>query len=426
MSEKDIRPSKVRNLRGLDISLLWIGAGISIAEIWAGNYLAPALPLLIALLVNIVGHLIGNTFMGAVAYAGSKTGVPTMVLTRGAFGIKGSYLISFLNYLQLIGWTAVMIIITARAIDSVLTSIGSFSNYFFWIVLVGLGSTLWALVGPKGWKWLHRVSVTMLLILAIWMAFIAVQASGPGILSYEPTWDISVAEGVDIVAAMPVSWAPLVADYGRFVGSPTGAFAGTYMGYFLASGLFYAIGSITNAGIGASDPISLMVSMGLGIPALVIVIFSSLTTTFLDVYSAGVSLKNILPKADLMKQIAIAGGIGTLLALVFPMESYEWFLLWIGATFFPSFGILITDYFLVKRGYDVEQLFKEGGEYWYRGGFSPLAVACWAVGFLAYVILIHSPAYSYIGATIPSIVLTVALYFSLAKLTHRVRAGKLG
>ncbi len=120
---EEIRPLKERRLRTLDITLIWIGAGISIAEIWAGNYLAPALPLIIAILVNIIGHIIGNLFMGAVAYAGSREGVPTMVLSRGAFGIRGSYLISTLNYLQLIGWTAVMIIVTAKAIDEVLKSV---------------------------------------------------------------------------------------------------------------------------------------------------------------------------------------------------------------------------------------------------------------------------------------------------------------
>ncbi len=414
MGMEELRPTK-RTLSSIDIMLLWIGAGISIAEIWAGNYLAPALPLAIALAVNLIGHLIGNGFMGAIAYAGSKAGVPTMVLSRGAFGIRGSYLVSVLNYLQLIGWTAVMVIVTARAIDEVLKFMGLFTNYYLWVVLVGMGSTAWAFVGPRIWKWLHRVSITLLLALAIWMAFVTLQASGPALFTYEPTYEITVAEGVDLVAAMPVSWAPLVADYGRFAASPMGSFAGTYVGYFIASGLFYAIGSISNAGIGAADPISLLAQMGLGLPALLIVIFSSLTTTFLDVYSAGITMKNIVIKADLRKQILLAGVLGTLLAAFFPMERYEWFLLWIGATFFPAFAIIITDYFVVEKGYEAEELLRREGRYWYVKGFNPVAISCWTLGFLIYVILVYTPAYAYVGATIPTIAFTAIAYFLLSR-----------
>ncbi len=414
---EEIRPLKERRLRTLDITLIWIGAGISIAEIWAGNYLAPALPLIIAILVNIIGHIIGNLFMGAVAYAGSREGVPTMVLSRGAFGIRGSYLISTLNYLQLIGWTAVMIIVTAKAIDEVLKFLGAFTNYYLWVVLVGLGSTVWAFVGPKVWKWLHRISITLLLILAIWMGIVAFQASGPALFTYEPTYEISIAEGIDVVAAMPISWAPLVADYGRFVASPMGSFTGTYVGYFIASGLFYAIGSISNAGIGAPDPISLLAGMGLGAPALFIVIFSSLTTTFLDIYSAAITLKNVWVKAKLSKQIIVAGALGTILALGFPMERYEWFLLWIGATFFPAFAIIITDYFFIKGRYVADELLEVKGRYWYKGGFNYIALICWVLGFLIYVGLVYSPAYTYIGATIPTIAVTALIYYVTAKLT---------
>lgn len=414
MSAEELRPPK-RTLSPIDIMLLWIGAGISIAEIWAGNYLAPALPLAVALAVNLVGHLIGNGFMGAVAYAGSKTGVPTMVLSRGAFGVRGSYLVSALNYLQLIGWTAVMVIVTAKAIDEVLKFMGLFTNYYLWVLLVGMGSTAWAFVGPKIWKWLNRISITLLLALALWMAFVTLQASGQAIFNYEPTYEITIAEGVDLVAAMPVSWAPLVADYGRFAASPMGSFAGTYIGYFIASGLFYGIGSISNAGIGASDPISLLAKMGLGIPALLIVIFSSLTTTFLDVYSAGITMKNMFVKADLRKQIVLAGILGTLLAAFFPMEKYEWFLLWIGATFFPAFAIIITDYFGVRRGYEADELLKPHGKYWYLGGFNPAAISCWVLGFLVYVTLVYTPAYAYVGATIPTVILTALVYWAVSR-----------
>lgn len=418
MGAEELKPT-VRTLRSIDIMLLWIGAGIGLGEIWAGNYLAPALPLVTALMANLIGHIIGNWFMGAVTYAGSKVGVPTMVLSRGAFGVRGSYLLSILNYSQLIGWTAVMIIVTARAMDEVMKIMGLPTNYYLWVVLTGLICTAWAFVGPKGWKWLERASVTLLLALSIWMTLVTLQTSGQLLFTYEPTHDITFAEGVDLVAAMPISWVPLVADYSRFAASPLGSSIGTYIGYFIGSGLCYAVGSVSNACIGARDPISLIAKMGLGVPALLIVILSTVTTTFLDIYSAGITIKNILVKGRLIKQIILAGILGTVLAIFFPMEKYEWFLLWIGASFFPAFAIVIVDYFVIRGGYDAEELFKEGGAYWYFKGFNPLAIACWALGFLTYVFLIFSPAYAHIGATIPTITLAALVYLLLSKLAKR-------
>ena len=147
-----------------------------------------------------------------------------------------------------------------------------------------------------------------------------------------------------------------------------------------------------------------------------IVIFSSLTTTFLDVYSAGITIKNVLTRTNLRRQIVLAGVLGTSLAVFFPMERYEWFLLWIGATFFPAFAIMITDFFVVRRGYDAEELLKPEGRYWYFKGFNLLSITCWIFGFILYVFLVYTPAYMYIGATIPTIVLTALIYWSSSKI----------
>ena len=165
-----IQPAKKRIFTFFDIFAIWLGAGISIAEFWAGALLTPALPMLNAILVIIVGHIIGNIIMALIGIEGYETGVPTMVLARGAMGTKGSALPSFLNYLQLIGWTAIMLIVGARAMDSV------FNGYYYvWIVLLGLIITAWAFVNPSIWKKLERVSAILLLFLSIWLTYVTLK-----------------------------------------------------------------------------------------------------------------------------------------------------------------------------------------------------------------------------------------------------------
>ncbi|ASJ14114.1 putative hydroxymethylpyrimidine transporter CytX [Thermococcus radiotolerans] len=398
---------------------VWFGAGISIAEFWAGALLTPALSLWAAVGVIIVGHIIGNAVMGLIAVEGYEMGLPTMVLSRGALGIKGSILPSALNYLQLIGWTAVMLIVGANAMNALSATFG-FEGYPLWIILLGTLVTLWTYVGPRRWEALEKISALLLLILSLWLTYVTVKKFPIGeLLSRPGTGGVGVMLALDLVIAMPLSWAPLVADYSRFAKTKKGAFWGTYLGYFIASSLFYFVGALTNVAVGESDPIGIILAYGLGIPAMLIIILSTLTTTFLDVYSAAITYKNISPRADAKKQVLLVGALGTLLALVFPVDRYEGFLILIGGAFVSLTAIMLTDYFVVRKGYDPEELLDESGP---LAGYRWRALSVWGLGFAFYIGLavegllgIHVPILSGIGSalgsSIPTFLLVSLLYY---------------
>jgi purine-cytosine permease-like protein len=130
-----------------------------------------------------------------------------------------------------------------------------------------------------------------------------------------------------------------------------------------------------------------MLKFGWAIPALVIVLFSTFTTTFLDIYSTAISGLNIVPKLGERKGIILGGILGTGVAMVFPaLLHYEHFLLFIGAMFCPLFGIVLADYFLLKKGLnEVEDLYREEGRYWFWKGVNPIAILAWAIGFAIYL-----------------------------------------
>jgi len=398
---------------------IWFGAGISIAEFWAGALLTPALSLGMAILVIIVGHLLGNTIMGLIALEGEETGLPTMVLSRAPLGIKGSILPSILNYLQLIGWTAIMLIVGANAMNAVSKAFG-FESYPLWVLLLGVLVTLWTYIGPKNWEKLEKIAALLLLALSLWLTYVTLKKFPlSDLLSKPGTGEIGAMLALDLVIAMPLSWAPLIADYSRFAKNKNSAFWGTYLGYFISSSLFYFVGALTNMAIGEGDPIEIIAAYGIGIPAMLIITFSTVTTTFLDVYSAAITYKNISPKADAKKQVLLVGVLGILLALVFPMEQYESFLLLIGGAFVSLVAIMITDYFLVKKGYNAEVLFDENGPF---AGYNSKAIIIWSIGFIFYMGLaieglfgIHIPLLSELGfrlgSSIPTFILVSVLYY---------------
>jgi NCS1 family nucleobase:cation symporter-1 len=404
-------PRNQRTLNGFDFFLLWAGAAVSLAEIWAGGILAP-MGYLTAILIILLGHIIGNTPMALGGIIGSTWGIPTMVSTRLAFGVRGSYIPALLNIFQLIGWTAVMVWIGGQT-AATFTQGSTFYTPRFWIVMLGVVTTLWALVGHRFWKWLHRIAVSALVILCIMMTYVVFKEYGISqLLEIRSTSDLPFMVGLDYVIIMPISWLPLVCDYSRYAKKDSGSFWGTWIGYFIVSSWMYFIG--LSAALATKSPtpesmvLELMVSFGLIVPAMIIVLFSTFTTTFLDIYSTAVSALNIYAKLGEKKGVIFGGAIGTIIALIFVdyPGTYVHFLEYIGFVFCPLFGIVLADYFFTKkRTVLTDDLFNKGA-YWYTKGINWIAICCWVVGAVAFWL----GRYVQIGGAIPSFLVAALIY----------------
>ncbi|MHB9091875.1 MAG: putative hydroxymethylpyrimidine transporter CytX, partial [Chloroflexota bacterium] len=353
-----------------------------------------------------------------------------------AFGVRGSYLGAALNVVQLVGWTAVMIILAGQAANAVSTALFGFDNLILWKVAVGLATTAWALVGQRTWRWLNNLSVALLLLLCTALTYAAFSGQSVGdVLSRPPTGELPFGVGLDLAIALPISWLPLIGDYSRFAKRPTAGFFGSWVGYFVGSCWMFAVGLIAALASGQADPVPAMIALGLGAPALIIVLLSTFTTAFMDVYSTAISALNIVPKLGERAGVLFGGLLGTALALVFPMDEYETFLLFIGATFVPYFGVVLADYFLLRRGrYDVDALYGRG-RYWYLGGVNVWAIVAYAFGVVVFRWLsgedplgllaaigaadwVHGDL-TIVGASVPTLLLTGALYLGLMRILHK-------
>lgn len=420
----DIKPisASERNLGGIDYLLLWAGVAVSLAEIWAGGFLAP-MGFWLGLWAIILGHIIGNTFMALGGAIGSEHGIMSMVSIRPSFGIRGSNLAAVLNIIQLIGWASIMLIIGGRAGAMLGKPIGGIlASSHFWIVLIGMGTLIWALyTGKSIWKIMQTSAVIALLLVLILMSWVSIKEFGSGVLSVQ-SQGVPFMIGLDLVIAMPISWMPLVADYSRFSKKKTPAFWNTWWGYFIVSSWMYILGLAATLVTGETDPgvmiLMMMGKIGLAVPALIMVVFSTITSDFPDVYSATCSMMNISQKISAKTLMWIAGILSIFVALVFPMEQYENFLLFIGAMFVPLFGVVLTDYFIIrKRKLEIEEIYKVDGEYWYFKGFNITAVMSWALGFITFEI-IAIMKYS-IGGSIPSMIVAGAFYYFITMLGQK-------
>lgn len=333
-------------LSGFGLFALWFGAAVSMAEIFTGGLLAP-LGFEQGLKAILLGHLIGGLILILGGYIGAQSKLPAIMSTRISFGHYGSYLFSLLNVLQLIGWTAVMIISGGRAANELGVALFGFDSINTWAIAIGIFIGLWIWLGKVGFQKLNVVAVVLLFVLTLILCGVVFKEGN--ILLAAPTDEMSFGSALELSIIMPLSWLPLISDYTRFAKSRKSGLVGSFMGYFIGSSLMYAIGLAIalyakNASVG-----SMMMTLNLGFAALGIVLLSTITTTFLDAYSAGVTFTNIFPQMSERKIAFAMAIIGLLVAIFTPIEQYETFLYAIGSVFGPLFAILLSDYFIFNK-----------------------------------------------------------------------------
>ncbi|MHB8074387.1 putative hydroxymethylpyrimidine transporter CytX [Desulfosporosinus fructosivorans] len=339
--------SSKNNLSMFNYTTLWFGAAISVAEILAGGLLAP-LGFKMGLLAILLGHLVGTTLLVLGGVIGTTERIPALVSTRISFGVYGSYVFSVLNVLQLLGWTAVMIIVGARSVNEITKTLWSFDHLTVWSLIIGALIMFWVWLGKdSGWKKVNHIAVILLFLLTIVLSVIIFR--NHELFSKLGTGDMSFGLGLELAVVMPLSWLPLISDYTRFAKTKRGGAGGSWLGYFFGSSWMYIIG--LGAAIIASnpDPSAMLLAANLGIVALGIIVLATVTTTFLDANSAGVTLLNIFPKLNEKIVAIVMTAIGTGLAILVNIEQYESFLYLIGSVFAPLFAILLTDYFLLNN-----------------------------------------------------------------------------
>lgn len=339
--------SAKNNLSMFNFTTLWFGASISVAEILTGGLLAP-LGFKMGVLAILLGHLVGTTILILGGIIGTEERVPAIVSTRISFGQYGSYLFSVLNVLQLLGWTAVMIIAGARSVNQITKTLWSFDHLTVWSLFIGILIMIWLWLGKdSGWKKANHIAVIFLFLLTVVLSVIIFR--NEELFTKQMTGEISFGSAIELAVVMPLSWLPLIADYTRFAKSKRAGAGGSWLGYFIGSSWMYIIGLGAAIIANDPDPSAMLLAANLGIVALGIIVLATVTTTFLDAYSAGVSCLNIFPKLNEKMITIVITAIGTGLAIIVNIEQYEHFLYAIGSVFAPLFAILLTDYFILKN-----------------------------------------------------------------------------
>jgi len=434
-------PRDRRALRPFDLAVLWGDLAVSLLVMVAGTLLVPGLGTQQAFAVIVIGTAFGTVLLALAGVIGTNTGVPTMVALRAPLGIRGSYAASGLNILQLVGWAALEIIIMAQAARALSDEYLGFEGYYFWIVFFGAVGTLMAMGGPivVVRQWLQKFGVWVVIAASAWLTFHLIDA-----YDFGEIWRRDGAggfpnffQGIDLVVALPVSWLPLVCDYNRFGRKAGSAAVGTYIGYAIANAWFFTLGMLyvqalqTDPGGFVNALVTRLAPMALGWLALIVLLVGETDEAFANIYSTAVSVQNLASKLKIWLLALVVGMIATIAAANLDLVEYETFLFLIGGVFVPVFGILLADYFVLRRReYIVDDLYRSSGAYWYIAGLNPVAIVVWVAGFFVYAfagqppwLLEHLDFVSWVpdwathfGGTIPAFLFSFVSYLAGARL----------
>ncbi|MBS4913053.1 MAG: putative hydroxymethylpyrimidine transporter CytX [Veillonella sp.] len=380
---------------------LWFGAALSMAEIFTGTILAP-LGFTKALAAIILGHIIGGSLLFLAGVIGGQTRHSAMESVRIAFGQRGASFFAIANILQLIGWATVMIITGSAAAQSI-HPLGT----GIWAAIIGAIIILWLFVSPQTLTKMNTVAMSLLFLLALWLSSViitpAINLSGPITTNFFND-DLSFGAAVELAAAMPISYLPLISDYTRNAKRPVAAAGVSTVTYCVISAWMYVIGLSCAIYTGENDIVAVMANTGIGVFPLLIIVFSTVATTYLDSYSSGVSVASLFPKAPEKITSIIVTILSVCLAIIVPMTEYEEFLFLIGSIFTPMIAILFSQYFLLKNDAT-------------GSAFNMQSIILWIIGFVLYrsVLTFETP----LGTTFPVMITIALLTYIVGRITGK-------
>ncbi len=370
-------PSKI-SVPGLRISLINTALAFSLPTLLLGIQLSAA-GAEAAFNAFLWGGLILAIIGSVTGLLGLRNRVSTYLLMRFSFGLRGSKVVAFCMALSLFGWFGVNVYLFGQAAQGLWLSLTE-TELERWIFVLsgGILMTAGAIFGFKSVQRLALLVVPLqVLIFTILLSNIFSHASLSELLRVPAQQHITQGKAISAVVGSFIVAAVIMPDFTRYGRTWWDSVMASFIPYFLAATFAYTIAAFAAIHTGESDVLELMLSVGLGMSAFVLVVFSSWITNSVNLYGCSLSIASIIPEFPEW-QIAVASGIaGTAIALFGILEHFIDFIFSLGIIFTPIAGIYVVDYFILNRGhYDLDKMEQDTG-------VSGIALISWLFGIAA-------------------------------------------
>jgi NCS1 family nucleobase:cation symporter-1 len=419
----DAVPHSRRDYSFVAMLFVFFGMQVPVSYFITGGSVTAGLTLSHAFLITVVGTVVGFVILGAVGVVGWQTGTSTMVCTRPAFGRYGSALPALIAFVELTGWDSVHVQLAGKLMGSIGAQWGL--NYTrLYSVIVGLLIVTVVILGHRLLRLLERFLVPVVVALVAMALYAVLSGQNLGRLWHTAGHGhLTIMLAFDAMFISALTWVPMVSDYTRYGKSRRSSFWAAFLSVPVALFMLF-VGQTAAVGLGNPNALVAMVHHGtaFGVIAFFVAMFATIATAALIMYSASMSLLNVVPQVPIRRinygtgaVVIIASVTINLLGNVLNWLSFQ------GILLIPLFAIVLTDYYVVrKRRYEVAELFRPNGPYWGTRGFRITGLVAWLAGAIAYEV-VHN-AVPALGGGAVSFVVSCVVYWAIATLIKPVGA----
>lgn len=412
----DAVPHSRRDYTFWGLLFVFFGMQVPVSYFITGGSITAGLTLGTAFTTTLVGSLVGFLILGLVGIIGWQTGTSTMVCTRPAFGRFGSALPALIAFIELTGWDSVHVQLAGQLMGNIGNQWGLGYTKLF-SVIVGVSIVALVVFGHKLLRRLERLLVPVVIILVAMALWAVLSGQNLGQLWHmSGKGSLTVMLAFDAMFISALTWVPMVSDYTRYAKSRSASFSAAVLALPVALFMLF-VGQTAAVGLGNPNALVAMVHHGtvFGVVAFFVAMFATIATAALIMYSASMSLLNVIPNVPI-RSINLATGAIVVIASVTInlLTNVIGWLSFQGILLIPLFAIVVTDYYVVRhRHYDAAELFRPNGRYWGTKGFHVIGLVSWVIGGVTYEI-VHKGVPSLGGGAV-SFLISGVVYWALAK-----------
>ena len=368
------------------ILMVRIGAICCVSQLVLGATLGYGMTFWGAFWATMLGSVILQVLSWALGTAAAREGLSTSLLSRWAgLGKNGSAILGGVVAISMVGWFGVQNCVFAEG----MFDITGILNYPIWALITGLGITL---LVAAGIRWIARfasIFVPLFILAVIVSAVIVLQDHSliEFLNSPHPGPELGFGAAVTIVAGGFIAGAICTPDYSRYLKDGKQVFWMTLIGTFVGELGMNLIAVILCHATGTQNVTDIMMATS-GVLGVIIVVASTVKLNDINLYSSGLGIATMINalfnvKVNRAAMIWGLGIVGTVLSMIGVINYFQDFLTLLGVAIPPVAGIMVIDYYLLRRNRAALEETREAGTLPKRvEKWNPITIVVWILAFI--------------------------------------------
>ena len=341
---------------GWHIALIVIGGTIAVPAFLMAANLGASLGLRSAAIAFGCGCFILGSLAALTGLAGQKSGLSAYMLNEFAFGRWGGRVASTVVSCTLIGWFGVTSALFGRAANL----IGQTVFGVDWPVEIYmiLGGGLIVAVTVTGFKGIDKLALALVPVM---LAFLMMAAwlSLPKLEQWtEPTGGtpMTLTTAISAIVGSYIAGVTIQPDYSRFARTKKAALGSAFVALAISFPILLFGTAIPSIAYNEPDLLKVMIALGIGVPAFLLLVLAAWSSNVLSVYSGALALATVFRRFDLRVLIVGVGTLGTLLALAGAGDYLIQYLVLLGITIPPISSIYVIETLFFRDRFDEAEL----------------------------------------------------------------------